>query len=82
MDYDVSCENCSPSGFGTIVPNPLWDVPPTEKMLIVSSNEGTRKQGGRVRLLTVFQTNRRPEDRDIDLLYPRAELLIIIPPER
>jgi hypothetical protein len=80
MDYRVDCEYCSPPGFETIVPNPLCDATPTEKILMVSSNEGTRKQGGRVRLLTRFQA-KPGQQWDVDS-YPRAELVIIIPPER
>ncbi len=81
--YRVTCEGCSPPGMATIVQNALREVPVTEKMLFVlqSDKDGrASKQGGPTRLLSVIQA-KRPEQRDIDSIYPRAELTIIIPPE-
>jgi RNA polymerase sigma factor (sigma-70 family) len=83
-EFDVACEGCSPSGTGTIVPMPLLDVPPTQKSLVVVRSDkgwGAAKDGHPTRLLAVFESKKQPVEGPFDSIYPRAELIIIIPPE-
>jgi hypothetical protein len=83
-EFRVTCEGCSPTGLATIVPNPLYEVPPTEKTLMVLRSDKDwkpAKQGSPVPLLVIHESKNQPEQRALDAIYPRAELVVIMPPE-
>jgi hypothetical protein len=54
-----------------------------KSMVVVRSHKawGAAKEGHPTRLLSVFQSKKQPATSDLDSIYPRAELTIIIPPE-
>lgn len=76
-EYRVDCPGCSPPGFATIVSQPLADVPPTRKTLIVSGSDKEAKQMGLkgLQLITVVTSEPgKPAPRAT--VSPRFELVI------
>lgn len=67
--FGLRCDGCRPPGLGTIVTNPLTDIPGPEKLLVVNrsdkDSESTKK--GPTRLITIMQTKDE---------YPRGELSV------
>jgi hypothetical protein len=63
---------------GTVVPNPLADVPGAEKTLVVIQSDkawGSSKHGA-TRLLAIVHSEPGRPVSSIDAAYPRAELTI------
>jgi hypothetical protein len=74
-EYRVDCSGCSPSGYATIVPLPLANIPLTDKTLMVSASDKQAKEMGKGTALI------RVVARDIvkggmPTSFPRAELVI------
>ncbi len=80
-EYGVECEACDPSGFFTVIQNPLFQVPGTEKILwVIASNKAdfTATKPGETRLIHITRTEKTAKGQYPG--YPRAELVIIRPP--
>jgi RNA polymerase sigma factor (sigma-70 family) len=75
-EYRLSCSGCDPSGFVTYVQNPLGNLDPTRRGLIIHESEIANKRVGidETRLISLVATEPGPLSASS---YPRAELVII-----
>lgn len=77
-EFRISAPNCTPSGFATVLDNPLKDAPPTERAKIVyrSEAESGHTTPGELLLLKAARTD-PANKRGVKMVYPRMELVVV-----
>src|SRR5262249_46375161 len=76
--FRVSCPGCTPSGWATIIENPLHSLPLEDKLLVVlrSDKQEWAQAGPDARRLLVLFNNKRNTE-NLASASPRAELTLL-----